>query len=429
MEKEYDFSINTLGERKINSHLKNKIFINDNERIPFPSNLTEIQNIVKGEENFYSMEKAGPRKKLYFSPSEFKAGILTAGGLCPGLNDVIKGVVNTVCMTYGSSPVKGFQYGYLGLYNPETYPPIQLDPDVVDDIHAKGGTILGSSRGSRDISKMVDTLIKLEINALFCVGGDGTLRGAKAIADEIFKRKLKISVIGIPKTIDNDISFTERSFGFESAVYATNLVIESAHTEAKAAYNGVGLIKLMGRESGFIAANATLANSVVNYCLIPEENFQLYGDNGFLPRLFRRLEKKHHAVIVVAEGAGQNFFSGEKTFDKSGNLILKDIGLFLKEKIIEYGRENSIEVNLKYFDPSYTIRSGDAVGTDAVFCIMLAQNAVHAAFAGKTSLMVGYHNGQFVHVPLSLATLRRKKIDTKGSLWQSVLELTGQDEN
>lgn len=423
---EYDFRIDKIGEANFPSPVKNGIFIEDNERIPFQSCLNDIL-YSKSPAEYISLEKAGQRRNIYFAPDKVNATILTAGGLCPGLNDVIKGIVNTLFMTYGVSSVKGLKYGYLGLAKYKDFPPLNLTLETVDDIHAHGGSILGSSRGNQDISQMINALNEMGINILFCVGGDGTLRGAKALSDEIQRRKLKIVVCGVPKTIDNDISFTDRSFGFETAVYATNNIIECAHNEAKAAYNGIGLVKLMGRESGFIAANAALANSVVNYCLIPEEDFELEGENSFLEKLFRRLEKKRHAVVVVAEGAGQKFFSDSKKLDKSGNVILNDIGVFLKNKITEYAKKKSVEVNVKYFDPSYIIRSGDAVGTDAVFCIMLAQNAVHGAMTGRTSFMIGYHNGQFVHVPLSLAVMKRKKIDINGTLWQSVLQMTGQN--
>ncbi len=421
-----DFTIASVGIPEEQSPLRGIKFVADEDRVLDSSLLSDLK-LRSGSPAASSLEKAGPRRRVFFPPGNAKAAILTAGGLCPGLNDVIKGVVNTLCTGYGLKSVLGIRYGYRGLARHGEFQPLPLDPDVVDDIHSHGGTILGSSRGHQDIGEMADSLVSMGVDMLFCVGGDGTLRGARLLADELLRRKLPIAVVGIPKTIDNDISFTDRSFGFETAVYATNSVIEAAHAEAKGAFNGIGLVKLMGRESGFIAAFATLANSVVNYCFVPESPIVLDGENGFLPHLFRRLERKRHAVIVVAEGAGQEFFKAARGADKSGNVIFNDIGIFLKTEIAKFAKKNSAEVNIKYFDPSYMIRSGDAIGTDAVFCIMLAQNAVHAATAGKTSMMIGHHNGEFVHVPLSLATSARKKLDVDGPVWQSVLEITGQN--
>jgi 6-phosphofructokinase 1 len=422
-----DFTIEKIGEASNDSSLTNIIFEDDAKSIVYSINPDLLTEEIKNFGKPLLMEKAGPRKKIFFRPSDVRAAILTAGGLCPGLNDVIKGVVNTLCLSYGTAPVKGIRYGYRGIIEHVEFPPLILDPDVVDDIHIEGGTILGSSRGHQKIGAMIDAIVSMGINILFCVGGDGTLRGAKLLGEEIMRRKLDISIVGIPKTIDNDISFTERSFGFETAVSATDAIINSAHSEAKGAYNGVGLVKLMGRESGFITAHATIANSVVNYCFVPELPLVLEGDDGFLPHLMKRLERKQHAVVLVAEGAGQELFATEKKTDRSGNLRLNDIGLFLKNKIEDFAKRESFEVNVKYFDPSYVIRSGDAIGSDAVFCMMLAQNAVHAGMAGRTSLMIGYHNGEFVHVPLSLAVATRKKLDINGAIWRSVVELTSQN--
>ncbi|MDD5727154.1 MAG: ATP-dependent 6-phosphofructokinase, partial [Victivallales bacterium] len=293
-------------------------------------------------------------------------------------------------------------------------------------LHESGGTVLGSSRGRQDEERMVDTLARMNINILFCIGGDGTLRCAHDIVKVIKRRKLAISVIGIPKTIDNDICAIDKSFGFETAVYATNTVITAAHNESKGAYNGIGLIKVMGRDSGFIAAYATLANSHVNYCLVPEEKIELEGSgNSLLEHLKRRLAEKQHAVIIVAEGAGQEFFAETGHLqDASGNILHQDIGLFLKDKIKSYFKTLNIEINIKYFDPSYLIRSTPAYGTDAVFCMLLAQNAVHAAMAGRSDMVIGHWHDSFTHVPITLATRERKKIDLQSPLWNGVKSIT-----
>ena len=336
----------------------------------------------------------------------------------------------TLYFSYGVKNIFGIRYGYRGLNPKYDFPPLLLDPPLVDTIHQEGGTILGSSRGHQDISTMVDTLQRENINILFCIGGDGTLKAAEKIADEVKIRNQKISIIGIPKTIDNDLNFIEQSFGFESAVYASSDTITCAHNEARGAYNGIGLVKLMGRDSGFIAAYVSIANPVVNFCLIPEVEFSLEGKHGLLSALKRRLEsKKNHTVIVVAEGAGQNLFKDLPVMkDDSGNVIKYDVGVYLKNTIKEHFQELKKDVTVKYFDPSYTIRSIAAEGTDAIFCLGLAENAVHAAMSGKTNMIIGYWNNNFTHVPINLATFERENVNTKGPLWKTVLMTTGQND-
>jgi len=260
------------------------------------------------------------------------------------------------------------------------------------------------------------------------VGGDGTLRASKKIAEEIEKRNLKISIIGIPKTIDNDIYLVSRSFGFDTAVDVATLAIKGAHNEAVAYPNGIGLIKLMGRHSGFLAATAALAQQDANFVLIPEVDIFLYGKTGFLQALENRIRRRKHAVIIVAEGAGQNFFEDqEKRFDPSGNIILEDIGLFLKDKIKQWFKAKDVPISLKYIDPSYIIRSLPANANDSVFCGFLGREAVHAGMAGKTKLLVSFWNNHYVHVPMDASSAHRKNMDPQGRLWQSVLEATGQD--
>ncbi|HBC86701.1 MAG TPA: ATP-dependent 6-phosphofructokinase [Lentisphaeria bacterium] len=424
-----DFTIARLGKAEFISPLKDNVFIPENQNVCYSFHSEPLQKELQEFGKFLSFEKAGPRERIFHDPAKSKAAILTAGGLCPGLNDVIKGLVSTLMEIYDVPEVIGIKYGYRGLNPAFGLEPVRLDPEIVDDIHNSGGTILGSSRGNQDIGIMVDTLQKLCVNMLFCIGGDGTLKGAHAIAQEAMKRKLNLSVIGIPKTIDNDISYMHRTFGVETAIYATHPIITCAHNEAKGAYNGVGLIHVMGRDSGFIAALASLANSVVNYCLIPEVPFKLDGPNGLLESLHRRLAAKQHVVIMVAEGAGQDLFKNAPVqMDASGNVKKNNIGEYLRDRIIAYGKEKKFDVSMKYFDPSYVIRSVDARGTDAVYCLLFSQSAVHAAMLGCTDMVVGYWGTDFTHVPIALAVSERKKIDPSMTLWQSVLQITGQPE-
>jgi len=418
-----DLTISKLGECRIPSPMATNDFISDEEHVLYHDRLKEIKPYLEAGNTPPRFELAGPRERIYFDPSKLKCGIVTCGGLCPGLNDVIRAVVLGLFHHYGVRTVFGFRYGFEGLTYRHGHAPFELTPDSVKDIHRVGGSILGSSRGPQDVSEMVDTLERMNVGILFTIGGDGTLRGALAIAEEIENRRLKIGVIGIPKTIDNDISLVEASFGFETAVAESRTAIESANTEAVGAKNGVGLVKLMGRESGFIAAYATLANNDVNYCLVPEVPFTL---EGFLRVLKERLQQRGHAVIVVGEGAGQNLMGLTGERDASGNVRFNDIGLFLKDRINDHFRKEGMEINLKYIDPSYTIRSLPANPHDSAFCLQMGHHAVHAGMSGRTSMLIGSWKNKFTHVPISLVASSRKRIDPDGRFWSTVLSCTGQ---
>lgn len=425
-----DLKVPTLAVGRFPSSLRGgrAEFIDESRAVLVCSDLSEIQPFLQFNNQPPAFEPAGPRSKIFFDPATVSCGIVTCGGLCPGVNNVIRSIVLMLHYGYGVKQVLGFRYGYSGLTSKNGPEPLRLTPQTVDTIHERGGTILGTSRGPQDIGEMVDNLVNLKIGVLFAIGGDGTLRGASAISQEISRRGLQISVIGIPKTIDNDLQWIERSFGFATAVEEASRTIEAAHAEARGAWNGIGLVKLMGRDSGFIAGHASLANSDVNFCLIPEIPFSLKGTNGFFKALGVRLQGKPHAVIVAAEGAGQHLLQDStlQEHDASGNLRLKDIGNFLKEQMSKYFLELGKEVTIKYIDPSYTIRSLPANSLDSEFCLILGQHAVHAGMAGRTNMMVGYWNQRFTHVPIPLAVDSRKRIDPDGAFWQRVLDATGQ---
>ena len=419
-----NLEIEKLGRCSVSSPMTKGQFVNDEDRVLYHCTLKEAETCIDTCKSLPSFEMAGPREKIYFDPSKLKCGIVTCGGICPGLNDVIRAIVLSLHYHYQVNTVFGFRYGYEGISPRHRHVPLELNPKIVEDIHEKGGTILGSSRGPQDVSEMADTLERMNIRLLFAIGGDGTLRGAQAISEEIGRRSLKIGVVGIPKTIDNDISFVEQSFGFETAVSAARPCISAAHVEAKGARNGVGLVKLMGRESGFIAAYATLASSDVNFCLVPEVPFTL---ERFLPVLKEKIKLSDHSVIVVAEGAGQDLLNRrDGARDESGNLRFGDIGLFLRDKIKAYFQDEGVEMHLKYIDPSYVIRSVPANPKDSVFCLLLGHNAVHAGMAGRTNMVVGYWDSEYTHVPIPMAVSERKRIDPNGRLWSSVVESTGQ---
>lgn len=371
-----------------------------------------------------AFELAGPRHQLFFEPTGTTLGIVTCGGLCPGLNDVVRSVVMTAWRRYGLRRVLGFRYGFAGIADPGLEP-LLLHPDLVDDVHHQGGTLLGSSRGPQDPAVMVDRLVELGVDALICVGGDGTFRGAEVLVDEITSRNLPIAVVAVPKTIDNDICWVERSFGFVTGVQEAGRAIEAAHAEARGARHGVGLVKLMGRYAGFIAAHATLAFADVNLCLVPEVPFR---PEPLLRALEARLAARGHAVVVVAEGAGQELLTSgaDPGVDASGNRRLADIGPWLRDLMETDLQRAGLDTRVKYLDPSYAIRSRPANADDAELAAALGLNAVHAALAGRTGMMVGHWNQHFTHVPLRAVIDRTRRLDPEGELWQRVLHATGQ---
>jgi 6-phosphofructokinase 1 len=421
-----DFTIARLGDCQVQTPMSGVRFIGDSDRVLYHATLDAFTAwLGKSGRGAAppSMERAGPRQALFFDPKKLACGLVTCGGLCPGLNDVIRAVVGSLHRNYGVKTIYGFRFGYEGLVRRLGHQPVELTPESVHRIHESGGSILGSSRGPQNVAEMVDYLNELGIGILFAIGGDGTLRGAQAIGDEAARRGLKLGVIGIPKTIDNDVSFVQRTFGFETAVTEAYRATYAANAEAESARNGIGLVKLMGRDSGFIAAYSALVNSDVNFCLIPEVRFAL---ETFLSALQRRLERRGHAVIVVAEGAGQDLMANSGQRDASGNIKYGDIGVLLRDAIAAHFKRSGTAISLKYIDPSYTIRSVPATAHDSAFCLLLGQSAVHAGLSGRTNMVVSFWNHHFTHVPIALAASERKKIDPQGALWSTVVTSTGQ---
>jgi 6-phosphofructokinase 1 len=403
-----------------------KTFIQDADKILIDDTFDYLRSLGPGEEP-QAFEMAGPRERIYFDPSKVHCAIATCGGLCPGTNDVIRAIVLELHFLYGVRHVYGVRYGLRGFIPHYGHELLELNPEAVANIHTFGGTILGTSRGPQDTGEIVDALERIDLRILFLIGGDGTLRAAYDIYQEITRRELRISVIVIPKTIDNDIPLVSRSFGFDTAVEQATSSILAAHTEAVGSPNGIGLVKLMGRYSGFIAAHATLALREVNFVLIPEADFDIDGECGLLVELERRLRERQHALILVGEGAGQKFFQQQDLIrDPSGNIKPGDIGLFLQERIQEYFLQKKMEVNLKYIDPSYMIRSMPANYNDRIYCGFLGQNAVHAGMAGKTGMLVSRWHGHYVHIPIQAAAGGRQEMELNSPLWRSVVESTGQ---
>jgi 6-phosphofructokinase 1 len=410
-------AVRTLGEREVSSPLGLSAsgsedvanYVSDGARVVLDAEV----NVAEPAAPPILFEKAGPRERLFFDPSRARAAIVTCGGLCPGINVVIRTIVLELRHKYGVPDILGFRYGYDGLSGASGIEPVVLGPDDVRHIHREGGSVLGLSRGRRDPGAMVDTLVRHGVDILFAIGGDGTLTGAHAIAEEIARRGAKIAVIGVPKTIDNDVEYVDKTFGYDTAVEVARQAVDAAHTEALGAYNGVGVVKLMGRDAGFIAAAATLASRDVNVCLIPEVRFDLEGPHGLLALLERRLRARHHAVVVVAEGCKLGQAEG-------------DVGVFLRDAITRHMRAQELPATVKYLDPSYLIRSVPANAHDSIFCDALARHAVHAGMCGKTDIVIGRIHGIFVHVPLPLVIGSPKRVNPRGSLWLAVTEATGQ---
>lgn len=421
--KKHNMNITHLGEAHFPSPIKRTI--SDNLRVSEHI----VHNLDNSTDSGLSFELAGPREKLFFEAKQTRAGIVTCGGLCPGLNDVIRSLYLELNHAYGVTEVLGFRGGYQGLDPDCKLEPFFLTAEFVDDIHKEGGTVLGTSRGPVDVIRAVDNLISRGINILFTIGGDGTQRGGNALFQEAKKRGHALSVVGIPKTVDNDVAYVSRTFGYQTAVEEAAKVLDRAHVEARSVENGISLVKIMGRHAGFIAAGATLASQEVNFTLIPELPFKLEGENGFLVALKNRILDRKHALIVLAEGAGQDLLENTGTeHDASGNVILKDIGHFMRNKIEAFFRSEQIPIIMRYFDPNYLIRSCPANAEDSILCDLFARYAVHAAMAGKTGLVIGNLHDKFIHVPIELLASRNKEMDIHGLRWSAVLSTTGQRE-
>ncbi len=414
-------NVSVLGEPRFASPVRRTV--NDRERIP--AEIVRVPGAPLREEMLF--ELAGARDRLFFDPKQTRAGIVTCGGLCPGLNDVIRSLFLELHHAYGVKEVLGFRGGYQGLDPVLGVEPITLTPEFVDHIHQQGGTVLGTSRGPVDVRLAVDNLIRRRVDVLFTIGGDGTQRGGHDLYQEARRRGHPLAVVGIPKTVDNDVAFVARTFGYLTAVQEAAWVLERAHVECKSVHNGVSLVKLMGRDAGFIAAGATVASQDVNFTLVPEVPFKLDGPRGFLAALKDRILQRAHAVVVVAEGAGQDLLQvGETARDASGNVKLHDIGFFLRGRIEAYFKAEKVPVVMRYFDPSYLVRSSPANAEDSILCDLFARHAAHAAMAGKTGLVIGYLHDRFIHVPIELLAKEKKRLESEGPAWSAVLAATGQ---
>ncbi|KAK4765756.1 hypothetical protein SAY86_026846 [Trapa natans] len=373
--------------------------------------------------------RAGPRRQIFFDTAMVRAAIVTCGGLCPGLNTVIRELVVGLWELYGVREIYGVIAGYRGFYSSE---PVQLTLKMVDGWHKRGGTALETSRGGFDLHKIVDGIQQRGFNQVYIIGGDGTMRGAVKIVEEVRRRKLNISVTGIPKTVDNDVGIIDRSFGFQTAVEMAQQAINAAHVEAESAVNGIGLVKLMGRSTGHIALHATLSSCDVDCCLIPENDFFLEGPGGLFKFLERRLRENGHAVVVVAEGAGQDIIprteAQREDRDESGNPTFLDVGGWLKVELKRWwARDHPGElIAVKYIDPTYMIRAVPANATDNLYCTLLAHSAIHGVMAGYTGFVPGPINGSYAYIPLEEVARARNEVNTRNHKWAWVRSVTNQ---
>jgi len=418
--------ISVVGEAKIKNPIKFGRFVEEDDAVLVNISRMNVEKKGKKTPKRIYFEPAGPRSKVYYDTSKTKCAVVTCGGLCPGLNDVIRAVVMTAYHEYRVPSVLGIKFGLEGFIPDYGHDVIELTPEYVSRIHEFGGTILGSSRGPQEPEAIVDALERMNVSILFMIGGDGTMRAASKVVKVITKRHLSISVVGLPKTIDNDINFASPSFGFDTAVETAAMAIKGAHVEATGAPWGMGLVKVMGRDAGYIAAQSALSCQEVNFVLIPEAPFDIHGEKGFLAALDKRMKTSGNAVIVVAEGAGQDLLEQAQATDASGNVRLSDIAGLLKREILAHFRDQGIEPTLKYIDPSYIIRSVPANANDRIYCSFLGINAVHAGMSGRTGLVISRWNGRYVHIPMDTVTKGKKRISTNSNYWRAVLESTGQ---
>jgi 6-phosphofructokinase 1 len=429
-----DLQVRSLGTPAFDSPLAmyvqgrttNEYYVGEDDRVLYDDTVSLVAARGVPLEELPTFEAGGPRHKIFFDPARTRVGVVTCGGLCPGLNDVIRAIVLELHTHYGVKDVIGFRHGYAGMVPANGHEVVQLTPEFVSRINERGGTVLGSSRGAQDCSTIVDTLVALEVDVLLVIGGDGSMRGAHNIAVEIEDRGLHIGVVGVPKTIDNDIPHIGQSFGFQTAFSRAAESIKAARVEVEAAVGGVGIVKVMGRHAGFVACYAALANHDADFVLIPEVDFGLDGPNGLLTILERRVVERGNAVIVLAEGAGQHLLPASDRTDASGNAVLGDIAAFLRQEITKTFANHGTPLTMRYFDPGYTIRSVPADASDSVYCARLAQTAVHAAMAGRTDMVVGRRRHRFVHVPIPFVTERAHSVSPDGDLWLSILESTNQ---
>jgi len=397
-------------------------FLNPNEKVLG----TILMNDSKAALRSHALDGGAIRgnacKHIWWEPKKVKAALITAGGLCPGLNSIIQGVTNCLWRDYGVRQIVGITAGYNGLSDPAKHPSMLLTPELVEDIHMRGGSILKAGRGGFNAAKICETLRAGGYTHLFVIGGDGTQYAGHLLYVEARKQKLPISVVGVPKSIDNDVLFVDRTFGFDSAVEAAAGVIRNGWVEATSCPNAVGIVKLMGRDAGFVAAHAALASNLVDLVLVPEVEVEMEDVLQFVDAT---LAHKGHMVVVVAEGAGQaHVATGQK--DASGHTVYGDVGVYLRDTLNKHLKPKGGRTF--YIDPSYIIRSVPPTPNDHIYCARLANNAVHTAMRGYTGVCVGAIHNIIVILKSKLIASGKKQLKIKSSTWQSCVQVCSMPE-
>jgi 6-phosphofructokinase 1 len=328
-----------------------------------------------------------------------RIGVLTGGGDCPGLNAVIRAVVRKGVQTYGHDFV-GFRDGWRGPLEGDTMP---LDVEAVRGILPRGGTILGSSRtnpykvdgGSQAIK---ETMQRLGIDALIAIGGEDTLGVAKQLHDE------GVQVVGVPKTIDNDLGATDYTFGFDTAVTIATEAIDRLHTTAES-HHRVLICEVMGRHAGWIALHSGIAGGA-NVILIPERPFDIDKVIEYVEHRFAT--HRYAPIVVVAEGAVPlegTMATREGELDAFGHVRLSGIGARLEEEI--HGRTGH-EARTTVL--GHVQRGGTPTAYDRVLATRFGLHALDAAHAGAWGSMVALHGTAIELVPLEAAVRELKTV-------------------
>jgi len=416
----HESSVNTV----INPMVKKwpgRHFVNPDELVMGHIITNDSKQAARDSETANGCFRANATRHIYWDPKDVRAAIVTCGGLCPGLNSVVRELTDCLYNEYGVKDILGMRGGYHGLSNPEELTPMYLTPKIVNEIHMKGGSVLMAGRGGNDCIRIVDKLKERDINMLFVVGGDGTQSGAHALFLEARKRKMPISIVGVPKSIDNDVMYFDKTFGFESAVAEAVSVIRGSFVEATSANRAVSIVKLMGRDAGFVSMYAAVASNLVDLCLIPEVDVKLQDVLAYVDKV---LAQKGYMVVAVAEGAGQNFVESEGV-DPTGHTKYGDVGVFLRDAINEHLKRSDDGGRSFYFDPSYMIRAVPANPIDHIFCSRLSRDAVHTAMRGYTGVCVGPIHNIIIIMPMNNIASRQKTVNVHRNMWQVCVHQSG----
>src|SRR5216683_250430 len=329
-----------------------------------------------------------------------KVGMLTGGGDCPGLNAVIRAIVRKGCFHYEDEFV-GFLEGWRGLLEDKSMP---LDLSSVGGILPRGGTILRTSRTNPakkpdGLDKCIATLEKHNIDALIAIGGDDTL----SVAQKLHEKGVK--VVGVPKTIDNDLAGTDYTFGFDTAVNIATEAIDRVHTTAEA-HNRVMVVEVMGRDAGWIAMYSGIAGGA-DVILIPERPFDVDEVAATIKR--RHARGKYYSIVVVAEGA--KFADGGLAttaagVDEFGHARLGGIGAMVAQEIEKRTGYESRSVVL-----GHTQRGGTPSAFDRVLATRYGLGAIDMVHRGEFGKMAALRGNKIISIPLAEATAKNRTVD------------------